>query len=79
MATPPLRPGLAQSLTDGKKQQGEGEKQFSIQPINTEGVDSKFAAHQANPGPAIPKDLNVPQEGTKEERKAKAAEWNKKD
>lgn len=43
-----------------------------------ESVDPKFAAHQANPGPAMmPKEVNVPQEGTKEERRAKAAEWNK--
>ncbi|KAL1843924.1 hypothetical protein VTJ49DRAFT_6867 [Mycothermus thermophilus] len=34
-------------------------------------------AHSANPGPAIPKDFNVQQEGTKEERQAKAKEMNK--
>ena len=38
-----------------------------------------FAAHQAAPGPAMmPQGTNVPMEGTKEERKAKAAEWNRK-
>ncbi len=34
-------------------------------------------AHSANPGPAMPKEFNVQQEGTKEERRAKAAELNK--
>ncbi|KAI1091970.1 hypothetical protein F5B19DRAFT_456339 [Rostrohypoxylon terebratum] len=35
-----------------------------------------FAAHKAHPGPVIPQ--NMPeQEGTKEERKAKAQELNK--
>ncbi|KAI1212708.1 uncharacterized protein F4807DRAFT_414150, partial [Annulohypoxylon truncatum] len=44
--------------------QPQGAKQFA------------FAAHQAHPGPAIPQ--NMPeQEGTKEERKAKAQELNK--
>ncbi|SPO00062.1 uncharacterized protein DNG_02914 [Cephalotrichum gorgonifer] len=59
------------------QQKSSGEKEFSIQPV-TEGADPKFAPFQANPGPAIHKDLNVPEEGTKEERRAKAAEWNKK-
>lgn len=36
----------------------------------------QFAAHKAHPGPAIPQ--NMPeQEGTKEERQAKAKELNK--
>jgi hypothetical protein len=36
----------------------------------------QFAAHQAHPGPAIPQ--NMPeQEGTKEERQAKAQALNK--
>ncbi|KAI0019118.1 hypothetical protein F4780DRAFT_468157 [Xylariomycetidae sp. FL0641] len=36
----------------------------------------QFAAHQAHPGPAVPQ--NMPeQEGTKEERQAKAKEMNK--
>ncbi|KAI0897323.1 hypothetical protein F4806DRAFT_494996 [Annulohypoxylon nitens] len=44
--------------------QPQGAKQFA------------FAAHKAHPGPAIPQ--NMPeQEGTKEERKAKAQELNK--
>ncbi|KAI1457275.1 hypothetical protein F4805DRAFT_457839 [Annulohypoxylon moriforme] len=44
--------------------QPQGAKQFA------------FAAHQAHPGPAIPKDMPE-QEGTKEERKVKAQELNK--
>jgi hypothetical protein len=41
-----------------------------------EKVKDKFSAHQANPGPAMVKDFNAPEEGTKEERRAKAAELN---
>jgi len=40
-------------------------------------VSSDFSVYHATPGPAIPKDFDVKQEGTKEERRAKAAEWNK--
>lgn len=42
-----------------------------------ENIKAKFAPHTANPGPAIPQDFNVQQEGTKDERKAKAQELNK--
>jgi hypothetical protein len=38
-------------------------------------VDIRY--HQAHPGPAVPKDFNAQQEGTKEERKAKADALNK--
>ncbi|KAF4630935.1 hypothetical protein G7Y89_g7207 [Cudoniella acicularis] len=37
----------------------------------------EFRYHQAQPGPAVPKDFNAPEEGTKEERKAKAETLNK--
>lgn len=40
-------------------------------------VKATFEHHKANPGPAVPKDFNVAQEGTKEERLAKAKELNK--
>ncbi|KAK4133331.1 hypothetical protein BT67DRAFT_423281 [Trichocladium antarcticum] len=42
-------------------------------------VKTAFQAHSANPGPAIPKEgeFNVQEEGTKEERRAKAQELNK--
>ena len=56
----------------------QGDKVFSIQPIK-ETVDAKLAPFKAQPGPAIPKDFaHVQQEGTKEERRAKAEELNKK-
>ncbi|KAL2263146.1 hypothetical protein VTK26DRAFT_8044 [Humicola hyalothermophila] len=40
-------------------------------------VKAAFQAHSANPGPAIMKEFNVQEEGTKEERRAKAREMNK--
>ncbi|KAL2020979.1 hypothetical protein VTK56DRAFT_7753 [Thermocarpiscus australiensis] len=40
-------------------------------------VKAAFQAHSANPGPAIPKDFSVQEEGTKEERQARAQELNK--
>lgn len=40
-------------------------------------VKAAFQAHSANPGPAIPKEFHVQEEGTKEERRAKAQELNK--
>jgi hypothetical protein len=43
----------------------------------TEEAKKAFQAHSANPGPAIPKQFNVQEEGTKEERRAKAQEMNK--
>ncbi|KAG6001296.1 hypothetical protein E4U54_001118 [Claviceps lovelessii] len=59
------------------KDQKSGEKQFSIQPIKDHGsVDPKFAAHQANPGPAIAQNM-PPEEGSKEDRKAKKEALNK--
>ena len=41
------------------------------------GEQVKIQHHQANPGPAIPKDFQVQQEGTKEDRVKRAAELNK--
>lgn len=71
--------------TDGTNQQQQQEQQQPAgQQTNPVGDINKeanpgFAAHQANPGPAMmPQGTNVPMEGTKEERMAKAAEWNKK-
>ncbi|KAL2121972.1 hypothetical protein VTJ04DRAFT_2427 [Mycothermus thermophilus] len=43
----------------------------------SESLKAVLNAHAANPGPAIPKDFNVPEEGTKEERRARAQELNK--
>ncbi|KAL7796512.1 hypothetical protein V8C37DRAFT_371998 [Trichoderma ceciliae] len=56
--------------------ESQGEKQFSIQPINEAGVDPKFAAHKAHPGPVIAQQM-PPQQGTKEERQARKEELNK--
>jgi hypothetical protein len=38
---------------------------------------AQFVHHQANPGPVILDNFNIPQEGTKEERMAKTAAMNK--
>jgi hypothetical protein len=40
-------------------------------------LKAAFQAHSANPGPAVPKEFNVQEEGTKEERRKKAEELNK--
>ncbi|KAE9568162.1 hypothetical protein CGCF415_v004438 [Colletotrichum fructicola] len=66
---------LVNNITKGKD--SEKEKEFSVQPIKEGGVDPKFAAHQAHPGPAVPKDFNAQEEGTKGERRAKAEALNK--
>ncbi|KAL5087709.1 hypothetical protein Trisim1_007573 [Trichoderma cf. simile WF8] len=63
--------------SSNNQQKKEGEKQFSIQPINeSSNVDPKFAAHQAHPGPAISQQM-PPQQGSKEERQARKEELNK--
>jgi len=41
------------------------------------GEQVQFRHHQANPGPAIPKDFSAQEEGTKEERRKKTEELNK--
>ncbi|PKS09455.1 hypothetical protein jhhlp_004071 [Lomentospora prolificans] len=53
------------------------EGEFRVQP-EPQDISSDFSVYHATPGPAIHKDLDVPEEGTKEERRAKAAEWNQK-
>lgn len=45
---------------------------------NTKGEQVQFRHHEANPGPAISNQFDAQEEGTAEERKAKAAEMNKK-
>lgn len=57
----------------------QGEKQFSIQPIDDNAnkvKDSKFDAHNANPGPARTTDMPA-QEGSREDRAAKKEALNK--
>ncbi|RKU39789.1 hypothetical protein DL546_000217 [Coniochaeta pulveracea] len=56
--------------------QTEKKAQDAAQGVK-DGFKATFEDHKANPGPAIPKEFNVQQEGTKEERRAKAAELNK--
>lgn len=72
-----LPPKIESSIRLTSEQDSEKEKEFSVQPIKEGGVDPKFAAHQAHPGPAVPKDFNAQEEGTKEERRAKAEALNK--
>ncbi|CAN8100162.1 unnamed protein product [Discula destructiva] len=65
----------------------QGEKEFSIQPIDEskdkggsviDAIKDKVTPHKAAPGPAVSHDHSqIPQEGTKEERLAKAKELNK--
>jgi hypothetical protein len=43
----------------------------------TDKVKAAFQAHSANPGPVIHDDFKAQEEGTKEERMAKAREMNK--
>ncbi|ROW13828.1 hypothetical protein VPNG_03603 [Cytospora leucostoma] len=64
---------------------GNQEQEFTTQPIKEDkggstidAIKSKVAPHIAAPGPAQSQDINqIPQEGTKEERLAKAQELNK--
>ncbi|KAI1181298.1 hypothetical protein F4777DRAFT_11354 [Nemania sp. FL0916] len=63
--------------TDNAQQAGKTEGQTHSNPVH-QAVDQakQFAAHKAAPGPAIPQ--NMPeQEGTKQERQAKAEALNK--
>ncbi|KAG6034246.1 hypothetical protein E4U41_006611 [Claviceps citrina] len=66
---------------DSKDQSNKGnkqdDKQFSIQPIKDGGgIDPKFAAHQAHPGPVVTQNMPA-QEGSKDDRKARKEELNK--
>ncbi|KAL2172645.1 hypothetical protein VTG60DRAFT_4765 [Thermothelomyces hinnuleus] len=69
------------TIMDSKatQQQGDANQPAENKPLHkaTDGIKKAFQAHSANPGPAIPKEFNVPEEGTKEERRAKAKEMNK--
>ncbi|KAL7917242.1 hypothetical protein ACQKWADRAFT_307265 [Trichoderma austrokoningii] len=63
--------------SSSNQQKKGGEKQFSIQPVMEPiAVDPQYAAHQAQPGPAMVKNM-PPQQGTKEERQARKEELNK--
>ncbi|KLU83195.1 hypothetical protein MAPG_02260 [Magnaporthiopsis poae ATCC 64411] len=59
-------------------------QEAKILPSNNKGsssladkVKSAFQPHTAHPGPVQPKTFDAPEEGTKEERRAKAQELNK--
>jgi len=54
----------------------KGNKDSGVKKIVDE-VKAKFAPHNANPGPVMPEQFNIKEEGTKEERRAKAEELNK--
>lgn len=43
----------------------------------TDKVQGAFASHNANPGPVIPENFNVEEQGTKEERKAQVTVHSK--
>lgn len=45
---------------------------------NNKGEQVQFIHHEANPGPQISKEFTAQEEGTAEERRAKAAEMNQK-
>jgi hypothetical protein len=57
------------------------ESNASTHPIHDQGEPKgdkvDFRYHEAHPGPAIPENFSAQQEGTKEEREAKAKELNK--
>ncbi|KIN01493.1 hypothetical protein OIDMADRAFT_122980 [Oidiodendron maius Zn] len=57
------------------------ESTASSHPIHNTGEPKgdkvEFLHHKANPGPVLPAEINAQQEGTKEERMAKARELNK--
>ncbi|KAI0847635.1 hypothetical protein F5Y00DRAFT_263311 [Daldinia vernicosa] len=57
------------------KTEGNSQSNTASEAAQSQGANL-FAAHKAHPGPVIPQ--NMPeQEGTKEERQAKAKELNK--
>lgn len=64
-----------------KNSSSKTESNASTHPLHDQGPPKgdkvEFRAHEAHPGPAVPKDFNIQQEGTKEERRAKAEAMNK--
>ncbi|KAK0729781.1 hypothetical protein B0H67DRAFT_638359 [Lasiosphaeris hirsuta] len=57
-------------------EQSQPEHKDGLQTLS-DNIKAQFEHHKAAPGPAIPKDFDVQEEGTKEERRAKAKELNK--
>lgn len=74
----PKGAGTEHVVRDGSS---KTESTASSHPIHDRGepkgdkVDIRY--HKANPGPVLPAEINAQQEGTKEERLAKAKELNK--
>lgn len=64
-----------------KNSSSKTDSNASTHPLHDEGEPKgekvQFRHHEANPGPVIPKEINAQQEGTKEERRAKAEALNK--
>jgi hypothetical protein len=64
-----------------KNSSSKTDNNASTHPIHDQGEPKgdkvEFRHHEAHPGPAIPKDFSAQEEGTKEERKAKAEALNK--
>ena len=65
----------------GKNASSKTESTASDHPLHNKGEPKgekvEIRHHQAHPGPAIPDNFSAQQEGTKEERKAKAEAMNK--
>ena len=65
----------------GKNSSSKTESNASSHPLHdqgkTKGDKVEIRHHEANPGPVLPNEINTQQEGTKEERRAKAEAMNK--
>jgi hypothetical protein len=65
-----------------KNSSSKTESNASDHPLHGDGEAKKgdkvqFRHQEANPGPVVPKEINAQQQGTKEERRAKAEALNK--
>lgn len=73
----------AGSITDYVAQHpsSKTESTASTHPLHhggeSKGEKVEFRYHQAHPGPVFPAEINAQQEGSKEERRAKAQAMNK--
>lgn len=70
---------MKRTLADLNEQTGKIDNELKAQPAQEASQPQgakQFAATKAHPGPAIPQSMPE-QEGTKEERQAKAKELNK--
>jgi len=64
-----------------KNSSSKTDSNASTHPLHDQGEPKgdkvEFRHHQANPGPAVPENFSAQQEGTKQEREARAKELNK--